>query len=241
MTKSQQRFYFSPVADESTTSLDTNTTAVDPSQPTIRTVPPPRRVSVAAADQAGDYTSIPLSSGLPVQITDDAQSSTDNDSDGERSEPGKSLPKLPPKTAPEYPPRPWHDLSNTFSLHASLQSVTRDGSLLLSVTNQTPQKTITVSPSKLCSADIAYVEEVTGKTLPPASKVRDLPRPEKVRKWTDASGMYSADAEFGGWLKDRQGVVLHKFNGVRIGVPLERLGKGGKEVVENLGEGVVDG
>ncbi|KAK9767141.1 cytoskeletal protein binding protein, partial [Basidiobolus ranarum] len=55
----------------------------------------------------------------------------------------------------------------------------------------------------------------------PRSQSSSKPRPSQVRVWSDRSGSFKVEAEFLG-LKDGK-IHLHKLNGVKIAVPLEKM------------------
>lgn len=57
-----------------------------------------------------------------------------------------------------------------------------------------------------------------------------VPNTSKIRTWTDRSGSFKVEAEFIG-LNDGK-IHLHKSNGVKIAVPVEKMSNGDLEYVE---------
>ncbi|KAI8926965.1 hypothetical protein BC831DRAFT_413476 [Entophlyctis helioformis] len=72
-------------------------------------------------------------------------------------------------------------------------------------------------------------------SAPKDTKVKpanEMPDPSKLRKWKDRSGSFEVDAAYVGLSEGK--VQLHKSNGVKIAVPLEKLSPADVEYVQSL-------
>lgn len=75
--------------------------------------------------------------------------------------------------------------------------------------------------------------EVTGPTMPSDPATPGFPASTRYRTWTDASGQFSVEAEFGGVAFGK--VKLKKADGTTVVVPLERLSAQDQEWIRGRG------
>ena len=122
--------------------------------------------------------------------------------------------------------RIWTDNTGNFQTEAKYLGV-KDGILHLHKSNGVK---ITVPAHKMSLADLELIDsyELSSNSLVELSRVQkknlvNKPRtyPVMTRGWTDRSGEFKTDAAF---LGTREGKAhLHKANGIKISVPLEKL------------------
>ncbi|KAJ3010358.1 UNVERIFIED_CONTAM: cytoskeletal protein binding protein, partial [Siphonaria sp. JEL0065] len=92
------------------------------------------------------------------------------------------------------------------------------------------------APMSIPSAVPRLPERPAAPTSKPADEVKktptDKPNPAKVRKWVDKTGGFTVEAEF---ISVADGKVhLHKVNGVKIAVPLDKLAPTEIEFIRTL-------
>lgn len=77
----------------------------------------------------------------------------------------------------------------------------------------------------LSGVKVMVIPDRSGK--PKASRAEDLPNADRLRTWTDKSGNFQVEAEMLKLAGDK--VLLHKSNGVKLSVPLDRLSEADSE------------
>jgi len=142
-------------------------------------------------------------------------------------------PSQKPRTTMEY--RIWADNNGQYRQDMILLGCENDHVLLLKRNGVR----LNILKSDLSPQDQEFVTRVMGspittspKELPPSVNTpaapfiysnKPKPDPSKIRSWLDITGRYSVDAQLVGFRKGK--IVLHKANGVKVGVSLDQMAK----------------
>jgi hypothetical protein len=121
--------------------------------------------------------------------------------------------------------RVWTDSSSKFTVSAEFIEFQQSGKVALHKANGVR---IAIPLDKLSPEDMAYVANLTERSLDELQSeaarnktVRSKIAPKNTRKWTDSTSYFEVEAQY---LAFQDGKVhLHKANGIKIAVPIEKL------------------
>ncbi|RPA98610.1 SHD1-domain-containing protein, partial [Choiromyces venosus 120613-1] len=155
-------------------------------------------------------------------------------------EPESQEPSQKPHAAMEY--KIWTDKNGQFRQEMILLGYENNRVFLLKrngVRLNLPKSDLSLQDQEFVTQAMESPITTSFKELPPSVdtpvvplKISDKPKPDpsKIRSWLDITGKYSVDAQLVGFRKGK--IVLHKTNGVKVGVMPDQMAKEDLEFAE---------